>query len=272
MRSAIFINLTILFVAFTFIHTKHQAIHAAVYQKQSPDKKNFTIYHGAIIRGDSTQRKIALVFTGDEFADGANIIMQTLRREKIKASFFFTGRFYRNIAFKKIIDRLKKDDHYLGSHGNEHLLCCDWKQRDSLLITKQQFTSDLNKGYQQLNRFGILKTKAHFFLPPFEWYNDSIAAWTQDMKLQLINFTPGTLSNADYTTPLDKNYRSSNVIYQSVIDYEQSHPSGLNGFIFLMHVGVDAKRTDKFYQRLPQLIQWLHQKGYQFEKVNDLLK
>jgi peptidoglycan/xylan/chitin deacetylase (PgdA/CDA1 family) len=92
------------------------------------------------------------------------------------------------------------------------------------------------------------------------------------MNLQLINFTPGTLSNADYTKPDEKNYRSSETIYQSIINYEQKHASGLNGFILLMHIGTDAKRTDKFYSRLPQLIQYFNSKGYQFVRIVVLLK
>ncbi len=47
------------------------------------------------------------------------------------------------------------------------------------------------------------------------------------LGLQLINYTPGTLSHADYTTSKDKNYRSSETIYNSIIDYEKSKPAGL---------------------------------------------
>lgn len=34
----------------------------------------FSYNRGGIIRGDSTTKKIALVFTGDEFADGGDYI------------------------------------------------------------------------------------------------------------------------------------------------------------------------------------------------------
>ena len=227
---------------------------------------------GAIIRGDTTQKKLAIVFTGDEFADGGEFILKTLKQTKTKASFFLTGRFYRNPAFEKIIQQLKINGNYLGAHSNEHLLYCDWTKRDSLLITKEQFKNDLQKNYDELKRLGIAKSSARFFLPPYEWYNDSIASWTKEMNLQLVNYTSGTLSHADYTTPNEKNYRNSGTIYKSIVDYEQSHPSGLNGFILLMHIGTDAKRTDKFYNCLPQLVQWLKAKGYQPVRIDELLK
>src|SRR6476660_676408 len=81
-------------------------------------QSNLAVYHddhGAIIRGDSSfpspiggrQRgAIALVFTGDEFADGGDLIASVLKQQNIRGSFFFTGRFYNNPAFKKILQRL----------------------------------------------------------------------------------------------------------------------------------------------------------------------
>ena len=215
---------------------------------------------------------MAIVFTGDEFADGGDFIAKTLKEQKAKASFFFTGRFLHNPSFEKTITILKKDGHYIGAHSYEHLLYCDWIKRDSLLVTRQQFDDDLSKNYNELQSFGLQKQKVSFFLPPFEWYNDSIAAWTRKMGLQLINYTPGTLSHADYTTPANKNYRSSDLIYTSIINYEKTHPFGFNGFILLMHIGTDAKRNDKLYHRLPELLRWLRSKGYKLVTVNELLQ
>ena len=195
-----------------------------------------------------------------------------MKKTNTKASFFFTGRFYRNPAFQKIIRQLKLNGNYLGPHSDDHLLYCDWTKRDSLLVTKQEFKADLQKNYDELKKFGVAKSSVHFFLPPYEWYNDSIASWTKEMDLQLINYTPGTLSHADYTIPDEKNYRSSKTILQSIINFEQSHSRGLNGFILLMHIGTDAKRTDKFYNLLPQLVQWLKQMDYKLVRIDELLK
>lgn len=230
--------------------------------------KGFIYSHGGIIRGDSLQKNIALVFTGHEFADGANSITETLKKKKVKASFFLTGDFYNNPSYKKIVFVLKNDGHYLGAHSNKHLLYADWNKRDSLLVSKEEFKTDLLKNYAAMKKHGI--TKAPYFLPPYEWYNDSIAAWTKEMGLQLINFTPGTKSHADYTWPQLPNYKSSDEIYQSIISYEKQR--GLNGFILLLHIGTDDRRTDRFYLRLNELINELKKKGYSFKRVDNLLK
>ncbi|MCZ4243174.1 polysaccharide deacetylase family protein [Pedobacter punctiformis] len=218
-------------------------------------------------------KKIALVFTGDEFADGAEIITKTLQTEKVKASFFLTGNFYRNASFRSLITNLKKDGHYLGAHSDKHLLYCDWTKRDSLLVTQTEFEEDLNANYREMAKFGISKADASFFLPPYEWYNKTVASWTKKENLNLINFTPGTRSNADYTDPeMGKSYRSSDEIFQSIVKYNETKPNGLNGFILLLHIGTDSKRTDKFYDQLPKLLRYLKTNGYELVRIDNLLK
>jgi len=240
--------------------------------KKPPEAGTYEIFQGAIIRGDVTNKKIALVFTGDEFAEGGKFVATSLQQENIKASFFFTGNFYRNKSFRPLIQQLKKDKHYLGPHSDKHLLYCDWDDRDKLLVTREEFEKDLVKNYAELRKIGIEKKQARFFLPPYEWYNDSIAAWTKDWGLQLVNFTPGPQSQSDYTWPDLPNYRSSDDIYKGILKYEQSTPEGLNGAILLLHLGTDPRRTDKFYLRLPQLLKFLRDKGYQFQTIDELLR
>jgi endoglucanase len=251
----------------------------AAKEAETKPKPGFTYSHGGIIRGDSTKKNIALVFTGHEFAEGGEFIANTLKQEKVNASFFFTGKIYNDKINDQLIKRLIADKNFLSNHSMNHLLYCDWNRRDSLLVTKEQFLEDAYGLVNHLdslnNETGNLRSmiKARsYFLPPYEWYNDSIAAWTKEMGLQLINFTPGTLSHADYTTTNDKNYRSSETIYNSIINYEQNKPAGLNGFILLMHIGAGPGRTDKFYTYLPELIKYLKAKGYQFQRVDELLK
>lgn len=229
--------------------------------------------HGGIIRGDSARKQLALVFTGDEYADGGAAIRTALRQQHITASFFFTGKFYRDASRQALIKQLKTDGHYLGPHGDQHLLYCDWKNRDSLLVTKTQFLNDLAANYKSIEAAGIAQKNASWFLPAYEWYNDSIATWAMAAGARVVNFTPGTRSNADYTYPeMGKQYRSSEEIYNSIIQYENSHAGGLNGFLLLVHIGTDPRRTDKFYNKLPALIVFLKNKGYHFSSLNTLLQ
>ncbi len=225
------------------------------------------ISYGGITRFDTTKKEIHLVFTGHEFADGGKIILSTLKKHKIKASFFFTGDFYRTKQFSQLIQQLKKEGHYLGAHSDKHLLYASWEKRDSLLIDKAMFTEDIKNNYKEMKKFGIISSDAQFFLPPYEWYNQTISNWTNELGLELINFSSGTTSNADYTTPDMANYISSDSIAARIFRYESNSSNGLNGFLLLSHIGTSGKRTDKFYHKLDGLITELKKRGYSFKRL-----
>ena len=261
----IILTVTILTTCATLVY------YLAADQSEGHNQK-YQFVHGGIIRGDTSQKALALVFTGGDYGEGGNIIRQVLKNQQVKASFFFTGDFYRNNAFEEVIRGLKEDGHYLGAHSDKHLLYCAWENRDSLLVSKELFVRDLLDNYAEMERFGIPREEARYYIPPYEWYNDSISVWTAELGFILINYTPGTLSTADYTTPdMGARYRPSEVIYDSIIRYEQSQQQGLNGFILLLHIGTHPDRSDKFYERLDELIGYLKSQSYELLRVDDLL-
>jgi len=228
---------------------------------KSADRNQYTC--GGITRTDPGKKQISLVFSGHEYADGYKIVRKTLKKLNIKAAFFFTGDFYRNGKNKSIIKGLLEDNHYLGGHSDKHILYCSWEKRDSLLVNKTQFLTDIKANYAQMEKSGIRKSQMPFYLPPYEWYNDSISKWCREIGVQLVNFTPGTLSNADYSIPeMREKYYSSNEIYARIMQVESKQ--GLNGNILLFHLGTDKRRQDKFYPRLYGLLLELSKAGYDF--------
>ena len=222
---------------------------------------------GAIIRMDTTQRNVYLIFSAHDLNDGGKVIRKTLNDNHVKASFFFTGSFYENKKNKQLIHGLIKDGQFLGAHSDKHLLYADWEKRDSLFVTRKQFEKDLKANYQKMDSLGIDVKSANYFLPPYEWYNKTIADWSRQLGLQLINFTPGMHTNADYTSPEMKNYRSSDAIIDDLKQYETTDSAGLNGAIILIHLGTDNRRPDKLYNKLGELISFIKNKGYSFQKL-----
>ncbi|MCL6260223.1 polysaccharide deacetylase family protein [Aquiflexum sp. TKW24L] len=224
-----------------------------------------------IVRGDTSKKQISIVLTGHEYAEGGWEILETLERNKIKASFFFTGDFYRNHEFEPLIKAIKNNGHFLGAHSDKHLLYCEWDDRSQLLIDRYTFSKDLLDNYSEMKRFGIEQENTKYFLPPYEWYNENISEWTRKLGFQLINFTPGPRTSADYTDPEMENYISSEDIMQSIWQCEFKDPNGLNGLILLIHIGVGEKRTDKFYKYLPDLIKGWQKSGYKIVPLETLL-
>jgi peptidoglycan/xylan/chitin deacetylase (PgdA/CDA1 family) len=232
----------------------------------------FLCDHDGIVRADTSVRRMSLVFTGGSFAEGGDVIRRVLRDEGIKAAFFFTGDFYRAPAFEGLIRGLAADGHYLGAHSDKHLLYCPWDDHEKTLVSREEFRADLEANFREMERFGVRRDEARLFIPPYEWYNREIAAWSRELGLTLFNFTPGTSSNADYTTPSMPGYLSSQTIFDRILAYEQKDPHGLNGFILLIHVGTDPERTDKLYGRLADLIGVLKGRGYALVRLDELLR
>jgi peptidoglycan/xylan/chitin deacetylase (PgdA/CDA1 family) len=234
---------------------------------------SFQTVEGAITRGPVSDKLIALAFTGHEFADGADTILSELNRHHAKASFFLTGRFLTNANYKAYVDRIITDGHYLGPHSDNHLLYCPWDPPKRTLVIRDEFRSDLETNLKKIERFGIARNQIRFFLPPFEHYNQEIATWSADLGQKLINYTPGTRSNADYTGEMEKNFVSSEVILKSIFERERMDPHGLNGFILLLHIGSGPGRKDKFHAtRFGEMMDRLTADGYRFVRVDELLR
>jgi len=230
------------------------------------------IREGGIVRGSASARRVALVFTGHKFAEGGETILDELARHKAKGSFFLTGDFLANTNFAPLIQRIVKEGHYLGPHSDKHLLYCPWDGPKKTLVTHEQFRADLEHNLHKIEQFGVRRAQIRYFLPPYEHYNQEIAGWAREMNLTLVNYTPGTRSNADYAGEADKNFVSSKVIFDSIVAKERQDPDGLNGFLLLLHLGAGPGRVDKFHNRFGELLDYLAGKGYQCVRVDELLK
>lgn len=186
-----------------------------------------------------------------------------MKKHKIQGSFFLTGKALRNKAFEKSIKRIIKEGHYLGAHSDKHLQYAEWGTRGTL-VSADSLLTDIRDNYDELNKWGIADDQAGYYLPPFEYYN---AENVKDMKkagVEIINYTSGVRTPADYTTPNMKNYAGSQTLIDQLYNFESE--KGLNGAILLFHPGTVKERTDKLYNRLDEIIIYLKKKGYVFKK------
>lgn len=240
-------------------------------------KKNLSVsipikQMGAIVKSvNPTEPSVSLIFTGDEYGEGLPIIQEILAKEKVKAGFFFTGRFYANKKFTKTIKTLEKEQHYLGTHSNDHLLYNDWTNRNKLLVSYDSFSTDLDKNFAAMENLGINTQQRKLFIPPFEWWNDSVASWCNWKGLELFSFTPGTYTNADYTWPEMGSSYKTNATLMNQLKTLASTPGNLNGNILLLHVGTDPRRKEKLYNELPAIIQLLRKNGYRIKRIDELI-
>jgi peptidoglycan/xylan/chitin deacetylase (PgdA/CDA1 family) len=239
---------------------------------QGSEQPDVELREGGIIRGPTSARRLAIVFTGHGFAEGGEVILNELGKHKGKGSFFLTGEFLTNGNFKPLIQRIAREGHYLGPHSDKHVLYCPWEGPKKTLVTRAEFWADLESNLRKIERFGIPRRQIRFFLPPYEYYNQEIVDWAKELGLTVVNYTPGTRSNADYTGEAEKNFVPSQTIFDSIVSKERKDPNGLNGFILLLHIGAGPDRADKFSARFGELLDYLSGKGYQFVRVDELLE
>lgn len=240
---------------------------------QAPDSRStFSYDRGCIIRGPRDRKRIALEFTGGSFADGGTTILDELKRRNIKASFFFTGDFYRIPEFKKLIVRIRDEGHYLGPHSDKHPLYASWENPPKLLVSKGDFNSDLDGNFATMQNFGIKPEEARFFIPPYEHFTTDIVQWAHERKVVLINYTPGARSHADYMEDDDKNFIAAPDMVKTVYAKEESDPDGLSGWLLLMHIGAGPGRTrDHLYNYVGGMLDELRRRGYEFVRVDEML-
>lgn len=220
---------------------------------------------GGIVRGDVRAKRLSLIFTGGDYAEGVPTILRVCAERKVPASFFVTGDFLRKHA--DAARSIVAAGQLLGPHSDGHLLYCDWSDRDRSLVTREAFEADLKKNRDELKAIGA--PPSPYFVPPFEWYNAEQVAWARAMGVTLINFTPGSGSNRDYIPESERKFTPSAEIARGILDYERRDANGLNGFMLLLHAG--STRADKMHDHLDALVAELRARGYAFVTLDELL-
>jgi peptidoglycan/xylan/chitin deacetylase (PgdA/CDA1 family) len=224
---------------------------------------------GAIIRGDVAAKRLALVFTGDAFGEGAATILDALQERGLHASFFLTGNFLRNAELAPLAERMIAEGHYVGPHSDGHLLYAPWDDRTNSTIDEAAFAADLEKNLADLRALGAAPEGATvFFVPPFEWYNRDQIAWSRKLGVEVVNFTPGPRTNRDYAPEGDDAFVPSRQIYEDALAFEAENEAGLNGALLLMHLG--SGRRDPFHPLVGELCDELVRRGYEPVRVDQL--
>ena len=238
-------------------------------EKEGKLQKNISYYEtdsqGATVKINPGSKTVYLIFSADTAFEGGEFILQTLSKNKTKASFFLTGNCLREKTLEPLIKKIIKQGHYVGGHSDNHLLYAPWENRQKSLVSPDSLINDFRQNMSELEKYGVKTSQLTYFLPPYEYYNHDHVRLIRSMGQIVVNFTPGIRTAADYTTPSMSNYKSSQELIDQLFAFEEEH--GLNGNIILIHPGTESKRTDKLYLRLDEIIKRLKKKGYNLERL-----
>jgi hypothetical protein len=157
---------------------------------------------GGIVRMNPGSREIYLAFTADERFEGGLTVLETLKKHGIKSSFFLTGNCLRNPQWQDLVQEVISQGHYVGPHGDRHLLYAPWEgDVEKSLVSPDSLRSDISDNMAELARAGVDLSQVRWFMPSYEHFNTETVRVTASMGMELIHLTPGILTRADYTTP-----------------------------------------------------------------------
>lgn len=228
-------------------------------------------------RGPLDRREIGLTFDGDG-ADGAEVVLDTLRQKRIQTTIFLTGKFMDQNP--GLVRQIVRDGHEVGNHTQTHPHLTTYNENNRhdtrTEVTKEWFQEEL---LQPAARFEEITgvPMAKIWRAPFGEVNPQILRWAYELGYRHIGWTRDysrsmTLDSLDWVINRgDRNYQPGARIIERLLDFEQSSKTGVNGGIVLMHLGTQRPVDDSVGLHLPRLIDTWRERGYRFVKVSTWL-
>lgn len=169
-------------------------------------------------------------------------ILETLKNNNVKATFFITGHYLK--SSKDIVKIMLDDGHIIGNHTTTH--------KDFIKSTPEEILNDVKSLEEDFYKeFNIKMSK--YVRPPRGEYNEN------SMKILHDNGYKSVFWSLAYVDWYKDKYYGNNYSYKKVMS--KIH----NGAIILMHtVGQDNKED------LGLIIKELKSKGYKFSSLDEL--
>jgi peptidoglycan/xylan/chitin deacetylase (PgdA/CDA1 family) len=245
----------------------------AVPHIQAPKKTlstSVTMMSGAVARGPKDQPRLALVFSCRDSDGSSTAVMEALKAQLAKASFFVTSDFLRSAGNRLLVQSMLAQGYYVGPQADT------WTSLASTNSLRSAVSGDtlppaVEAHLQQLAAFGVARKDVTFFLPTFDQINPASAGCAHEWGMNMVAGTPGTLSFATATVEGTKEFVPSQSILESILKAEREN-SGLNGFLLLFPFDSGGRHADRFSNRLGELISTLRERGYEFVRVDQLLE
>lgn len=195
----------------------------------------------AIYKVQTTEKVVALTF---DISWGTNIpepVIDILKKNKIKSTFFLSGPWVRK--YPEITHRLVKEGHEIASHGYRHI---DLNRTDISTIKKE-----ISQAHEILTE--VSGRAPNLIRVPNGAYDEKVLNVANEMGYQVIQWSVDSL---DWKNP------GTEKIINRVL--KKIHP----GAIILMHASDTCQQT---IDALPSIIEGLKMQGYQFITVSELL-
>ena len=214
---------------------------------------------------NNLEEKITALTKGTEkfayltFDDGPTIqstpkVLDTLKSENVKASFFVIGKYV--AKHPELVKRAYEEGHYIANHGYDH-------NNNNLYASDNSFISEVTNTDIEIGKaIGIYDYCSHIFRFP----NGYMSPMNKSQKKRCVKL----LRNMDYTY-IDWNCLNNDSVkkYSSeqLLNNLKSSAKGKGTLVILMHDTTDVSNSSLV---LKDSIIYLKEQGYEFKNFYDL--
>ena len=207
------------------------------------------IYH-------SDTKRVFLTFDDGPSETVTPVVLDTLKKENIKATFFLLGS--RVELNPELVKREYNEGHYLASHGYSHVY-------SQIYASPQSVIDEYNRSVNAIrNAIGEQQYNPHLFRFPGGYWGGKYAEVKKQAK-QLLD--ENDILHIDWNA-LTSDAAGAKTTEQFIAELEKTVPKH-NSVVVLMH---DAGNKQATANALPTIIKYFRDKGFEFENFYSIIK
>ena len=201
-------------------------------------------------------KRVFLTFDDGPSKTVTPVVLDTLKKENIKATFFLLGS--RVELEPELVKREYKEGHYLASHGYSHVY-------SQIYASPQSVIDEYNKSVTVIrNAIGEQEYNPHLFRFPGGYWGGKYAEVKKQAK-QLLD--QNNILHIDWNA-LTSDAAGAKTTEQFIAELEKTVPKH-NSVVVLMH---DAGNKSATANALPTIIQYFRDRGFEFENFYSIIK
>lgn len=206
----------------------------------------FNFYYSAYCRGPAAPKQIALTFDDGPNEPYTSQILDILKKQHVKATFFIVG--LNATRYPQVVKRIQEEGHIIGNHTFSH--------SPLLFKNKAEIQMEIENWEKVMDDIGI--HYSHWFRAPHGWRSPFLPSVLQERGYRLAGWTRGVW---------DSDKPGIDVLYHRL------SKGVAGGDIILLHDGEDIKTGADRSQTvgvLPQIIGDYKNQGFRFVTLTEM--
>lgn len=201
--------------------------------------------------------KRAFLTFDDGPSEVTNQILDTLKQEKVKATFFVLGSNVK--ALPNVVKRIYDEGHYIANHGYSHVYSKIYASPQTVLDEFNQCNDAVKEAIQ------VPEYNSHLFRFPGGLAGGKYATIKNEANELL---KQNEIMHVDWNS-LTGDAETNNLSIEFELQRLRETSEGKNSLVILMH---DAQAKKTTADALPNIIAYLKEQGYKFESFYNIIK